>query len=153
MINLKTLIISILIPNGFGLLGNLLGNSSQGFDSVAQPVFSPPSILFPIVWIILYTLMGVSSYIIYNSNSEKKTSALIIYGIQLVINSLWTFFFFNLNWYLFSFIWILLLIVLVIIMIYKFYKINKTAGILQIPYLIWLIFASILNFSIYLLNR
>lgn len=152
MINFKNLIISIFIPNALGLLGSIIGNPSQGFDAVVKPSFQPPSILFPIVWTILYTLMGISSYLIVSSDSPNKNSALLVYGIQLIVNVLWSFFFFNLQWYLFSFIWILILIILVIIMIYQFYQINKVAGLIQIPYLLWLIFAGILNFTIYQLN-
>lgn len=153
MINLKSLIISILIPNLAGFLGNLFGNSATNFYNIVKPSFTPPSIVFPIVWFILFTLMGISSYIIWSSESKDKKNALIIYGIQLFFNSLWTFFFFNLGLYLFSFIWILIILILVIIMFYKFYKINKTAALLQIPYVLWLIFASIINFNVYLLNK
>lgn len=152
MIELKKLFISILIPNLFGLLGNILGNSSMGFNEIIKPPFSPPGIVFPIVWFILYTLMGISSYIIYMSNSENKEIALKTYFIQLILNCLWTFLFFNLNLYLLSFIWILVMIYFVIKMIYQFSKINKPAAYLQIPYLLWLIFASILTLSIYILN-
>lgn len=152
MIELKKLFISILIPNLFGLLGNALGNSSMGFNEIIKPPFSPPGIVFPIVWFILYTLMGISSYIIYMSNSENKEIALKTYFIQLILNCLWTFLFFNLNLYLLSFIWILVMIYFVIKMIYQFSKINKPAAYLQIPYLLWLIFASILTLSIYILN-
>jgi len=95
--------------------------------------------------------MGISSYII--SNKENSQKALKIYYIQLVINALWSLFFFRLNWFLFSFLWILLLIGFVAYMIYLFYELDKKAAILQIPYLLWLIFAAILNFSIYYLNR
>lgn len=153
MINLKTLLISILIPNTAGIIANLLGNSKMGFEQINQPAFTPPNIVFPIVWIILYSLMGISSYIIYTSNNKNKKNALIIYSIQLLINTFWTLFYFNLKWFLFSFIWILLLIIFVILMFYKFYKINKTAAYLQIPYILWLIFAAILNFNVYLLNK
>lgn len=152
MLKLRNLIISIAIPILFGILGNFLGDSS-GFDNIIKPSFSPPAIVFPIVRTILYTLMGISSYIIYQSNDPNKRQALVFYGIQLVLNSLWTFFFFNLELFFFSFIWILIILLFVIIMIYKFYKIDKTAAFLQIPYALWLVFASILNFSIFLLNR
>jgi len=145
MINIKLLILNILIPNIFGLIGNLLGNSSNGFDQIIQPPFTPPAIVFPIVWIILYTLMGISSYLIYTSNNPNKNKALLFYEIQLVLNTLWTFFFFRLNWFLFSFFWIILILIFVILMIYEFNKINKTAALLQIPYVLWLLFASILN--------
>ena len=150
--NYKKIIIFIIIPIIVGLIGNLLGNSSMGFDSINKPSFTPPGILFPIVWTILYILMGISSYLIYRENNSNKSCALRVYALQLVVNMLWTFFFFNLKWYFFSFIWIILLIVLVVVMIYKFIKINKVAGSIQIPYLIWLIFASVLNFTIYIIN-
>lgn len=152
MIKFKNLVVSILIPLFAVFLGNLLGNSSQGYNELIQPSFAPPGFIFPIVWTILYTLMGISFYIVYNSNSEYKTKAIIVYFIQLILNTLWTLIFFRLNLLLFAFIWILAIIVFVILMIYYFYKINKTAAFLQIPYLLWLIFASVLNFSIYLLN-
>lgn len=124
----------------------------NGFDGINKPSFTPPSIVFPIAWTILYILMGISSYLIYQSDSSEKKSAFVIYGIQLVINSLWTYFFFNLKWFLFSFILVLVILFLVIIMIIKFYKINKTAAYLQIPYVLWLCFAAILSFNVYLLN-
>lgn len=152
MIDLKLLLFSILIPNLFGIFGNLLGNSSMGFNEIIKPPFSPPGIIFPIVWLVLYTLMGISSYIIYMSNSKNKEKALKTYFIQLILNCLWTFLFFNLNLYLLAFIWILIMIYFVLKMTYQFYKINKTAAYLQIPYLLWLIFASILTISIYILN-
>ena len=152
MKNIKYLVISIIIPLTAGFLGNLLGNSSMGFEEIIKPSFTPPGIIFPIVWTILYILMGISCYLIYTSNDKNKGKALIIYTIQLIFNMLWTFLFFNKNWFLFSLIWIILLIVLVITMIKEFIKINKKAGYIQIPYLLWLIFASILNLSIYFLN-
>ena len=145
-------IISIIIPNLFGFIGNLLGNSQMGFKLLTKPPLTPPGIVFPIVWIILYTLMGISLYIIYSSNDKNKKNAIIIFFIQLILNTLWTLFFFNLKMYLFSFFWILLIIIFVIIMIKKFLQINPLAGYLQIPYLIWLIFAAYLNLGIYILN-
>lgn len=132
------------------LLGSLLGGNTEIYSNINTPSFAPPSLLFPIVWTILYILMGISSYWI--SNKPNNDLALTIYYIQLIINSLWSFFFFRLNWFLFSFIWIILLILFVIYMIYLFYKLDKKAALIQIPYLLWLIFATILNFSIYYLN-
>ncbi len=152
MIKIKNLIISILIPLVAGIIGSLLGNASQGFEELIKPSFAPPGFIFPIVWTILYILMGISFYIIYNSNSEYRKRAIIIYFIQLILNMLWTLIFFRLNLLLFAFIWIIVMIIFVILMIYYFYKINKISAFLQIPYLIWLIFAGILNFSIYVLN-
>lgn len=150
-INYKLLIINIIIPLLVGIIGSILGNPNN-FEMINKPEFSPPAIIFPIVWTILYVLMGISAYIVISNDDTNKKQAYIIYILQLIVNGLWSLFFFRFGWYLFSFFWIILLIILVIIMIDSFYKINKTAGYLQIPYLIWLIFASILNLSIYLLN-
>jgi translocator protein len=109
--------------------------------------FDIPKILFPIVWTIIYILMSISYYLV--SNNDKTLG---IYLIQLVINSLWTLIFFGLKQRLFAFIWLIILLIAVAIMFIKYYKINKKAGYLLIPYLLWLIFAGYLNLSIYLLN-
>ena len=150
--NLKKLLISILIPVGLGFLIGLISSSYNNYSNLNQPSFAPPGILFPIVWTILYILMGISSYIISESNSYKKRKALSIYKLQLTINLLWSIIFFVFNLKTFAFVWIILLIIAVILMIKEFYNINKTAAYLQIPYLLWLIFASILNLSIIFLN-
>ena len=118
-----------------------------------KPPLAPPSIVFPIVWTILYILMGISSYIIYNSKHEDKNSVLLVYGLQLIVNFIWPIFFFVLNYRLIAFFIIILLLILIIMMIVKFYRINKTAAYLQIPYLIWVLFATYLNFGFYILNK
>lgn len=118
-----------------------------------KPLLAPPSILFPIVWTILYILMGISAYIIYESNNKDKKDALIVYGIQLAVNFIWPIFFFLLNYRLLAFVIIILLLITIVLMILKFYKINKISACLQIPYLLWVIFASYLNYSLYILNR
>lgn len=148
----KNLIISILIPLILGFIGSLIGNVQNGFMDVYKPSFTPPMIVFPIAWSILYILMGISSYLVYESNDKEKGEALGIYFIQLIINSLWSFFFFNVKWFLFSFILVLVILGLVIVMTIKFYKINKVSGYLQIPYILWLIFAAILSLNVYFLN-
>lgn len=154
-INKKLLIICILIPLFVGGLSALLtSNSMESFSTLNKPSFAPPAWLFPVAWTILYTLMGVSSYLILTSVAPKedKETALKIYAIQLSVNFLWSTFFFNLEWYLFAFFWLLLLWGLVLAMIVKFYKINKTAAFINIPYILWLTFAAVLNFSIWFLN-
>lgn len=143
---------SILVPLLVGGLVGLATSNYITYNNLIQPSFAPPSILFPIVWTVLYTLMGVS-YGILKSNSLTNEKINKIYYLQLFVNALWSFFFFVFEWRLFSFFWILLLIALVILMIKEFYAQNKVAGLLQIPYLIWISFASVLNLSIYLLNR
>ena len=148
----KIYIKSILIPIIVGGIVGLLISNSIDYENLIQPPLAPPSIVFPIVWAILYILMGIS-YGILGSNSLVDSKINTIYYLQLFVNALWSIFFFVLKWRLFSFIWIILLAILVIIMVVKFYKKNKVAGLLQIPYLLWVLFASYLNLSIYLLNR
>ncbi len=147
-------IVSIFIALAVGGLGALFTmNSMDIYGQLNQPPLSPPSFLFPIVWTILYTLMGVSTAIIYKSNDLEKNDALKIYAFQLIVNFLWTLIFFNIKEFLFSFVWLVLLDILVIIMIVKFYRISPVSGLLQIPYLLWVLFATYLNFGIFLLNR
>ena len=152
MIKWKNLIISILIPIVIGFFGSLIGNVMDGFNGINKPFFTPPPIVFPIAWTILYVLMGIASYLVYESDDTSKGNALFVYGVQLVINSLWTFFFFNLKWFLFSFILVLVILLLVIVTFIKFYKINKYSSYLLIPYILWLAFAAILSYNVYLLN-
>jgi len=149
----STLIISILIPLAIGVLSALLsGDMSLEYSSVNKPALSPPSFIFPIVWTILYILMGISSYIVYMSDNKNKEIALKIYALQLFFNFFWSIIFFRFSQYIISFLWLIVLIILIIIMIYQFYKINKTSSYLQIPYLLWCLFASYLNFMVSQLN-
>ena len=143
---------AILIPVIVGGIVGLIISGSIDYNTLQKPVLSPPSVAFPIVWTILYILMGIS-YGILQSKQLVDKDIKIIYYFQLVVNALWSIFFFILKWRLFSFLWIILLDVLVIIMIKKFFDKNKTAGLLQIPYIIWTLFASYLNLGVYLLNK
>ncbi len=145
----------IAIPLLVGGLSSLLTRGGMEiFMTLDQPPLSPPGWLFPVVWTILYTLMGISSYLVIHSGAEEDTvnQALSVYVYQLIVNFLWPTFFFNFGWYFFSFLWLVLLWVLVLIMIIRFYNISKPAGILQIPYLVWLTFAGYLNLGIWILN-
>lgn len=146
------LIISILIPLAVGSLSSLLSRSMTTYSSISKPDFSPPSYVFPIVWTILYVLMGISSYIIYDSDSPAKGRALKIYMLQLFFNFCWSIIFFRFNLYLFALIWLIVLIALICLMIKEFYKISPLAAYLQIPYLLWCVFAALLNFLIYKMN-
>lgn len=146
----NVLFIAILIPLAVGALSSIL---SGGMDAVmVMPSFAPPSFIFPIVWTILYVLMGISSYIIYQSNEPGSAQALLVYALQLCFNFFWSIIFFGFSLYLFAFIWLLIMIGLIIIMIYLFNQISPLAAYLQIPYLLWCIFAAVLNFAIYRLN-
>lgn len=149
----KSLLINIAIPLVIGGLASLITNDGfKNYADVTKPALSPPSWLFPIVWTILYTLMGISSYLIYEKDKSLNKISLIIYAVQLALNFTWPIFFFGFNAYLFSFIVLVILIIFVIAMIAFFYKENQISAFLQIPYLIWLIFAAYLNLSVYLLN-
>lgn len=145
----KIAIITFIVGSFFSFF---VMNSMETFKELEKPI-NVPGILFPIVWSILYLLMSISCYIISESNNNDKNNAIIWYGIQLIINSLWSLIFFGFDAYLFSFVWIILLLILLIIMVIKFYNINKKSAYLQIPYILWIVFAGYLNLGIYLLNR
>lgn len=148
----KTYFKAILIPVLVGGIVGFLISGSIDYNSLEKPFLSPPSITFPIVWTILYILMGIS-YAILESNSLVNSKINSIYYLQLFFNALWPIAFFLLKWRLFAFIWIIILAVLIIIMIARFYEKQKTAAWLQVPYLLCTLFATYLNFGVYLLNR
>ncbi len=149
----KSLILSLTIALGSGFLCTLLIMHNLGiYNPLLLPNYAPPSFVFMIVWTILYILMGISSHRIYLCNHPDKKAALILYAIQLFLNVTWPFIFFNYQHYLLAVIWMLMLLAVLIVMTYNFYKINKEAGYLMIPYLIWTLFALNLNFNIFLLN-
>lgn len=153
MANIKSLILNIIIPLAVGGISSILTrNSMEIYASSNQPWFAPPGFLFPIVWTILYITMGISAYIVLRSESDLKFKAIAIYALQLFVNFVWPLIFFNLRMYLFAFFWLIILLILVLIMTGLFYKINKISAYLQIPYNVWLIFACVLNFNVYLLN-
>lgn len=154
---IKSYIVSIAIALLTGGLSALLtmGNMNL-YSTIETPPLAPPAILFPIVWTILYTLMGISAAMIYNTESAplpQRKSALYTYGLSLFFNFFWSIIFFNFRWFLFAFFWLLALLFLIVRTIMKYYKINPTAAVLQIPYLLWVTFAGYLNFAIWLLNK
>lgn len=154
-IRLKPLLINLFIPLAVGGFSALLTmNSMESFENINQPPLSPPGWLFPVVWTILYILMGISAYLVTTSTAsdKQKRNAFIVYGAQLFFNFLWSIIFFNREDYLFAFIWLVALWTLIIANIILFYRISKPAGLLLIPYLLWVTFAGYLNFAIYLLN-
>lgn len=154
--NARPYIIAIIIALGVGFLSTwITRNHMDIYDDIILPPLAPPVILFPIVWTILYFLMGISSGAIAKFNDTRKeevSQALFAYGLQLFFNLFWSFLFFNMRSFLLSFIWLVVLWFLILRMIFKFYKINPVAAYLQIPYLLWVAFAGYLNFAIYWLN-
>ena len=154
-IDKKRLIICLAIPLVVGGAAGLLTmNSMEAFEALNQPPLSPPGWLFPVVWTVLYVLMGIASYLVSVSDApqEAKARALWTYGIQLAFNFLWPIAFFNLKWYLFAFLWLVILWILILITALRFGRIRKPAGYLLVPYLLWVAFAGYLNLGIYLLN-
>ena len=149
----KNLITCIAIPLAVGALSSLLTrNSMENFAMLQKPAFAPPGFLFPVIWTILYVLMGIASYLVLTSG-KPACNALIVYGIQLVFNFFWSILFFNLGLCMFAFFWLVLLWLLILKTLVLFYQISKPAGYLMIPYLLWVTFAGFLNLSICLLNR
>ncbi len=150
-INYKKLILYILSSFIIGGFFAIFVKEYNFYNNLNK-IVNVPIIAFPIVWSFLYLLMGISVYLISESKDINKKNAIKSFYIQLIINSLWTLIFFGFKLYILACTWIILLIILVLIMIIKFYKINKIAGIINIPYLLWLIFALVLNYSIIVLN-
>ena len=147
-IDSKKLIFSITLPLLVGgVAGFLTRDSVDLYGMINKPPLSPPGWLFPIVWTILYLLMGISSYIIMTSQgeSQKINQALKTYYVQLFVNFMWPIFFFSFQWYGLALLWLLLLWILVARMIKEFGEISKVAAYLNIPYLLWLTFALYLN--------
>lgn len=143
---------NILIPVILGGIVGLILSQFMDYNILNKPPLSPPGFLFGIAWTILYILMGVS-YSILDINALIDNEIKKIYYLQLAVNLLWPIIFFVLKLRLISCIWIILLIILIVFMIIKFYRKNKLSAYLQIPYLLWTIYATYLNIGIYLLNK
>ena len=154
--NFLALLKNIILPVGGALIVGFMTKGGMNiYNSLKKPVITPPSIVFPIVWTILYVLMGIAAYRIYMNNRSGRDDkgAYFYYLIQLAINFLWSFIFFNLRLYGISFILIIVLLVLIIVTTIKFFKNDKLSGFLMIPYILWVSFASVLTFFIYMLNE
>ena len=137
-----------------GLAGFLTRNSMNIYGEINTPPLSPPGIVFPIVWTVLYILMGVALYLVRDSkaNAALKSKGYLAFGLQLAFNFLWSIVFFNFRWYLFAAIWLVALIILIALNIFYFAQANKAAGLLLVPYLLWCAFALYLNIGIVILN-
>lgn len=151
----KALIVSILIAQGAGILGSLFTYQAipTWYASLVKPSFSPPNSVFGPVWTTLYTLIGISAYLIYKSKkSDTRSHALNVYGLHLGINALWSIVFFGFRSPTWGFGVILALWMLIIYLMFQFSKISTKASLLLLPYLLWVSFASLLNLAIMLLN-
>ena len=153
IINLKRLVISLLIPLATGgIAGLITGRAAGQYGELVKPPLSPPSWVFPVVWTVLYILMGVAFYLVWQSDMPAKKTAMRLYFIQLFMNFVWPILFFNFEAYGFSFIWLLVLWIMILLTTISFFAADKRAGLLMLPYLIWTAFAGYLNLGVYILN-
>ena len=143
---MKKRIFFSLLPLIGGIIVSLIISSSINYSELIKPPLAPPKIIFPIVWSVLYILLGISYFIV----NDKKVDETYLKG--LLVNLLWPIIFFVFKLYFVSFLWLLLLLLFVITLYIEFYKINKIGALLQWPYIIWVIFALYLNFGIFVLN-
>ena len=153
-INWKRLIPALLIPLAVGALASLLTKDAMSrFGALEKPPLSPPTWVFPVVWTILYLLMGLASYlVVMSADGPERATALRFYALQLVFNFFWSILFFNLEAYLLAFFWLLALLLLIVVTTVQFWRIRCAAGALLLPYLLWVSFAGYLNLGIYLLQ-
>ena len=144
----------ILIAEAVGVLSGLITRGGiEAYGALDKPAFTPPAIVFPIVWTVLFALMGIGAARVYLTDpSSERTWGLGAFFIQLIVNFFWSIFFFNRQAFTFAFVWLLILLALVVIMTWLFSKSDKAAAYLQIPYIVWLIFAAVLNASVAAMN-
>lgn len=146
-----SVLIAILVG---GLSGFLSMNNMKDYDGFTKPIFSPPGWVFPIVWTILYILMGIAAYRVWQQGKQGQDvkKALVLYAIQLFFNFLWSIVFFRFRLYGLAFVELLVLLVFILLTTFEFFKIDKVSGYLMIPYIVWVSFAGVLNFAIWFLN-
>lgn len=150
----RDLLISVAIPLLTGVFATLLsGEGMAFFVNLNKPPLTPPAWVFPVVWTLLYTMMGIAAYLVTITDGDGVDEALLFYGIQLLVNFFWPIFFFGFGWYLVSFLWLVLLWVLIFHTIRLFAQISKPAAWLMVPYLVWVTFAGYLNLGFWWLNR
>ncbi|ODS36627.1 TspO protein [Candidatus Altiarchaeales archaeon WOR_SM1_SCG] len=154
--NILKLAASIIICLSAGFIGSIftMDSISTWYMEIEKPFFNPPNWVFAPVWTTLYILMGISLYIVWKNGIEKEgvKIALTLFGVQIVLNTLWSILFFGMKSPLYAFVEIIILWAAILLTIIKFMKISKTAGYLLVPYILWVSFAAVLNFSIFILN-
>ena len=150
----KQLLICLAIPLAVGGLSALISGGMTNYKTLNQPPLSPPGWIFPVVWSILYLLMGCASYRVLISGADrgKIRRALMLYGAQLYFNFLWSPVFFGLGWYLAAFFILVILWTLIYLTMHAFSKIDDLSGTLLLPYILWVTFAGYLNLGVYFLN-
>lgn len=150
----KKLLLCLFIPLAVGGLSALLSaGGMRDFAAVRQPRLAPPAWLFPVVWTLLYLLMGLAAYLVLTGgNCRQRREAMVVYGAQLAVNFFWSVLFFTFKAYLLAFVWLVLLWGLIVLTVWRFAAVRPLAGWLLVPYLLWVTFAGYLNFGVFLLN-
>ena len=154
--NVLTLVFSLFIPLAVGAVSSLLTNKAMiQFQYFNKPALSPPGWLFPIVWTLLYLVMGLAFYfvLIADKSSEYREKAIWFFVISLFFNFMWSIIFFNMSEFLIAFIWLIAMLAIIVITTINFFKVDKTAGYMMLPYIAWTTFAGYLNLGIYILSR
>ena len=150
----RPFVLSILLALAVGGIGGLATQRGLPiYEQLTKPPLTPPALLFPVVWTLLYTFMGVGAALVWKTSGPLRTRALTVYAVQLMFNCLWSVLFFGFQAYLPALFWLLVLWLLIVTMVVLFYRVNPIAGVLQIPYLLWVSFAAYLNAGIWWLNR
>ena len=156
MIKYKPYILSVLLALSVGGISALLvAGNYELYDMVSMPPLSPPALVFPIVWSILYVLMGISAAMVFtdrNAAMTKKKTALKTYGISLILNFIWSIIFFNFGAFFIAFLVLTALLATIVKTILEYKDINLVAALLQLPYLVWVVFAGYLNIGTWILN-
>ena len=150
----KSLLVALAIPLAVGGAGALLSGGMTNYGAMVKPPLSPPGWVFPVVWTVLYLLMGWASWLVWKNDAprEEKRRALILYGAQLAVNFIWPLVFFGGEMYLAALLILIALWVLILLTLRAFTAIDETAGDLLIPYILWVTFAGYLNLGVYFLN-
>lgn len=153
MVKWKPLLVSLLLSLGVGGFSTFLTKDSMDvYKTLNQPPLAPPGWLFPVVWTILFIMMGLAAYLVWIKNAPDRAQALFWYAVQLAFNFCWTLLFFNAKWYGVALVWLLILWALILITAVKFYRTTPAAGWLMLPYLLWVTFAAYLNAGVWYLN-
>ncbi len=149
------LLLSLALPVGTGLLSSLLsGDIGKSYEKLVKPPFAPPGWVFGPVWLVLYLLMGYAAYrvLLKKDNNPEAREGLFDYGVQLLFNFMWTILFFGFQFRLAALVDILALLGFLLFAIIRFYRTDKTAGLLLVPYFLWTLFAAVLNAAVWWLN-
>lgn len=152
----KQLLIFLGIPVATGILSALVSMSGmKRFADVPQPPLTPPGWVFPVAWTLLYLMMGYASYVAWRSDTPKPQvqNALRWYGAQLAANFWWSPLFFQWGLYLPALLWLMVMLVLIVVVLVKFWRIDRKAGMLMLPYLCWVLFAGYLNAGVWVLSK